>query len=117
MFKFLILNMKETMSEFTFSMPFQRRNESPPLNVFVLCSFGKISFGMFYSTSYKSRKGEKGLLNHYDTSPKTPTKKMSSYMLSKINKSQFQVAIPKLIMPFKVTFKLHKGKEVLLLKI
>ena len=117
MFTFLILNMKETMSEFTFSMPFQRRNESPPLNVFALCSFGKISFGMFYSTSYKSRKGEKGLLNHYDISPKTPTKKMSSHMLSKINKSQFQVAIPKLRMPFKVTFKIHKGKEVLLLKI
>lgn len=80
--KFLILNIKEIMSELTFLMPFQRGNESPPLNVFVLHSFGKISFGMLYSISSKFHKRDKGLLNNY-SSFKTLIQKTSGCMLSK----------------------------------
>lgn len=71
-------------------MPVQRRNESPPLNVFALCSFGKSSLDMFYSPCYDSHKGVIMVCpqNSYEED-------ICLHAPQKEQISQFQVAIPK----------------------
>lgn len=46
--------MKEPKGGFIFPVPFQRRNESPALNAFALCSLGKIAGGRCYFTGPES---------------------------------------------------------------